>query len=231
MNLIFCDESRPELLYSERAKKDATYFSLGGIWLPKEEKEKIKSKIKYLRNKHNIKNEFKWNSVSPSKIDFYFDLVDLFFKEDGLQFRALIVDSNKVDMEKYHKNDSELGFYKFYYQLLHHKIKNDNEYAIYLDQKKNKDPDRLNVLHDVLQNANPWSVIYRVQAIASHQSEFIQLADLFMGAINYKYNEINSSEAKLNLIYKIESYLGMSIGPTPSYTSKFNIFHIWNGGN
>ena len=33
-----------------------------------------------------------------------------------------VINKNDVDLYKYHQNDQELGFYKFYYQVLHHWI-------------------------------------------------------------------------------------------------------------
>lgn len=57
-----------------------------------------------------------------------------------------MVDSEKIDMELFHESDSELGFYKFYYQLLIKWIDGNTSYRIYLDDKANKQNSRLSDL-------------------------------------------------------------------------------------
>jgi len=53
-----------------------------------------------------------------------------------MRFRCIAVDREQVNLAL-HQNDGELGFYKFYYQLLHHWIL-DNEYRIFCDLKTNR---------------------------------------------------------------------------------------------
>jgi hypothetical protein len=51
------------------------------------------------------------------------------------------------------------GFYKFYYQVLHHWILDNNEYTVFCDLKQNRDRSRLTTLKRVLNTANRTSVI------------------------------------------------------------------------
>lgn len=224
---IHCDESRPELFHSKNKKNtNDKYLILGGIWVNKKEKERTKLIIKQLRNQYNVYGEIKWKNVSPNKLDFYLAIIDHFFKSKELRFRCIVVDSEKVDLDKYHESDAELGYYKFYYQLLHHWIEPDETYAIFLDYKKNKRHDRLKVLHTVLKNANLWSDIVNVQGISSKDSVFIQIADVLMGAVGYKYNKYSSSLAKSSLVKHIEYFLHRPIGKTSAHEKKFNVFQI-----
>lgn len=78
----------------------------------------------------------------------------IFFNADKIRFRAIIVEADNVDMVKFHNDDSELSFYKFYYQLVHHWIFDYNEYFIFLDHKINKDLSRVHKLKEVLNKAN-----------------------------------------------------------------------------
>lgn len=198
---------------------------IGGIWIPKEERENVKNNIKALQYKHNLYGEIKWKNVSPSKIGFYLDLIDMFFMIESLRFRCIVVDAKEVDVEVYHNSDSELGFYKFYYQLLFHWCEPLQNYWIFLDYKKNKQSDRLHTLEKVLNNAT-FSYIKDVQAIESEQSLLIQLADVLIGAVGYKFNGYNSSYAKLKLIERIEKYIGQTIQKTFKSARKFNVFEI-----
>ncbi|PHS24956.1 MAG: hypothetical protein COA83_06730 [Methylophaga sp.] len=118
---IYCDESRPDLLCSKNPT--VRYMVIGSLWLPAEDRAQLKKDIHALRDKHHIGGEFKWQKVSPSRIDFYCDLVDLFMaRGDRLRFRCIAVAHDKVDLLRFHGDDQELGFYKFYYQMLHHWI-------------------------------------------------------------------------------------------------------------
>lgn len=68
------------------------------------------------------------------------------------------------------------------------------------------------------------------QHIRSHESQFIQLTDLFIGAIAYKSRsmdkEPNASPAKIEIINYLEAKSGYTLneGTEPS-EHKFNIFN------
>lgn len=223
---IHCDESRPELFNSDPYKVNDNYFLLGGIWVPKELKDRTKIEIKKLRETYNVNGEIKWKNVSPSKLEFYLSLINYFFNTPELRFRVIVVEYSKVNLKKYHNSDAELGFYKFYYQLIHHWIEPNQCYSIFLDYKKNKRHDRLQELHRVLSNANCLSDITNVQGIRSQDSVFIQMADVMMGATGYKYHNLQGSYAKLAVIERIEYFLGKPIARTNATEKKFNVFQI-----
>lgn len=106
------------------------------IWSYKSIRAELKDKIKELMKKHNVYDEIKWKNVSNSKYYFYEELIDLFFSYNNeVRFRCIVVDAEKVDMEVYNNNDDELGFYKFYYQLIYHWLNTNNTYSIYTDCK------------------------------------------------------------------------------------------------
>jgi hypothetical protein len=129
---IYCDESRHDLLANPQPGE---YFLLGSLWLPSSQRLQVREDIRALREKHHVWGEFKWTKVSPNKVVFYKDLIELFHRSEGVSFRAIAVHSSDIDLDKYHGSDSELGYYKFYYQLLHHPIKTKHSYSIYLDHR------------------------------------------------------------------------------------------------
>jgi len=128
----------------------------------------------------------------------------------------------------FHKNDRELGFYKFYYQLLQHWIFEFNSYNIFCDVKSNRDPQRLHELKRVLNNSNLSSGISTVQSLPSKQVVLIQLSDLLLGAASSRLNgTINSGSAKEKIVRRIETNLGVArLSPTYRAAKKFNIFEI-----
>ncbi len=116
---------------------------IGGLWLPTSERDEFKPEIHQLRDRHRIGGEFKWQKVSPSREAFYRQLVEWFQgKGEQLRFRCIAVDHTQVDLKLYHEDDQELGFYKFYYQLLHHWILDFNHYSVFVDFKSNRRRDR-----------------------------------------------------------------------------------------
>jgi len=221
---IYCDESRPDLFTSQR--KDAAFLSIGGIWIPAASRDRIKSAIKSIREKHNIHGEIKWTKVSAKALPFYCDLVDYFFSDDDIRFRTILVDSTKTDLIRYHSGDAELGFFKFYYQLLHHWILESNEYSIFLDMKTYRNPQRITTLRNFLRNSNILASVSNIQSLPSTEVILIQLADLFTGAVNAKFNVSMSSQTKLAIIDRIEHHLKKNITPTCKSESKFNVFQI-----
>lgn len=222
----YCDESCPDLLASE--KNSTKFLLIGSVWLRSVDRAKFKDAVYRLRKKHRIGSEFKWNRISPSRQSFYVDLINFFFDQgESLRFRCIAVEHDKVDLTRFHEADQELGFYKFYYQLLHHWILDFNEYAFFLDSKKNRRPDRLHLLQKCLDRSNLSSSVSTVQATDSGQSILIQLADVLTGCAGRRLNaQSNGSVAKDAVLATLEDRLGHSIQPTSRSETKFNVFRI-----
>jgi hypothetical protein len=227
MNIdVFCDESRPDLFASKRNTL-GRFLLIGSVWLPTERRPAFKEEVKALREKHGVYGEAKWRCVAPSRVEFYLEFVDWFFEKRELcRFRCIVVEAGKVDLPRFHDADHELGFYKFYYQLLHHWILDFNCYRVFLDHKRDKDRTRLKVLRRCLTWSNLTTDIDRVQALDSRHSQFIQLADLLTGAAAAHFSGGTCSPARKALIARIEDRLGRPIGPTPRAEQKYNVFKI-----
>lgn len=223
---VYCDESRPDLLGSKNPP--AQFMVIGSLWLATEHRDSYKQAVHELRNRHNVGGEFKWQKVSPSRQTFYDELIDWFFRQgDDLRFRCIAVEHEKVNLLKFHNKDQELGFYKFYYQMLHHWILDCNEYSVYCDFKSNRQSDRLHVLQKCLEASNLSSQILAVQSIRSKESVLMQLADVLTGAVGASLNgTLQSESAKAILVSGIEARLERPIGHTIKAEQKFNVFVI-----
>jgi len=221
---VYCDEAHPDVLTS--TNPHVRYLMIGGVWIPAKDRQSLKQDIYIIREKHQVWGEIKWTKVSPSKQGFYLELIDLFFQQENVSFRCIAVDRDQVNMEL-NENDSELGFYKFYYQLLHHWIFSQNEYSIFCDMKSNRDPKRLPVLMQCLTRANPGSIINNIQSLPSKEVVLIQLCDLLLGAASGRLNAtITPSSSKSKVVDRIETALGRQLAPTGKDERKFNIFRI-----
>ncbi len=222
---VYCDESGIEALTNKDAHR---FIAIGGIWIEADKRTDLKIGLLAIKEKYNVKGEFKWNKLSPAYFDFYKDLVDFFFRSSFIRFRVILIEAKRTSEFIFHNSDIELEFYKFYYQLLHHWILDFNDYNIFLDLKVNRNKERLKDLHKVLCNANLSSAIKQVQGLPSEQSLGIQLADLLTGMVAAKYNKENTSKAKLDLISHVEkTYLkGRPISHTHKWEEKMNVFVI-----
>lgn len=181
-----------------------------------------KEAIKGIRARHKVKGEIKWSNVSHGAYPFYAELIDYFFSTD-INFRSIIVNKSNIDETREGFTYDDL-YFKMYYQLVHHKINQGYTYNLYLDIKDTRSHKKLKKLNEILKyNAS----IRNCQFIRSHESSFMQLTDLIMGAINYKLRGLNKVTAKNKLIERIEQHSKVPITKsTPKSADKFNLFFI-----
>lgn len=223
---VYCDEARQEL-FAGRSRDG--FVVIGGLWLESARREHLKARIGELRERHRVRGEFKWQKVSPSRESFYLDLVELFFGEP-MRFRAIVLAAQEMDAVRFHDADTELMFYKFYYQMLHHWILGQNTYRIFVDVRTNRVRGRVRTLERVLRNANLTAEIACVQALPSRELDVMQLADVLVGAVGFHFNGGGTSAAKGAVVSRIEEHLDHPIRPTSRAEQKFNIFRFQSEG-
>ena len=218
---IYCDES------THMMHDGHPYMLLSYTRIAYPQIRMAKAAIKAIKEKHNYTEELKWTNVHQATYKVYADLIDWFFMND-LEFRAIIIDKSEIDESRkdYTYNDF---YYKMYYQLLHQKVNFENTYNVYLDIKDTCSSAKLARLKKIMENN---SSIRTLQFIRSHESVFVQLADVLMGAINYnlrleKGDVQGTMKAKLNLIEKIKKHSDISFNSSTSLSgSKSNTFFI-----
>jgi hypothetical protein len=226
---IYCDES----CHLENDRERA--MVLGAVWCPLDIVRKESLAIKQIKIKHNLSKDFeiKWTKVSFSKIDFYKEIVNYFFDNENLHFRALIVpDKTKLNHSEYPGQDHEQFYYKMYFQMLHPIFNPNSKYRIYLDIKDTLGIIKQQKLHEVLCNKQrdfQKQIIQKVQQIKSHESELMQVADLLIGAVSYRGRNLDSlanpNQGKIELIKLIETKTGYQINQSTFLgESKFNLF-------
>lgn len=225
---IYCDESCH--LEHDNSKP----MVIGAIWCSESKKTEIFERIKDIKIKHNLNTSFeiKWNKVSESKVLFYKDLIDYFFDDDDLHFRALIVpDKSILDHEKFGQTHDAF-YYKMFFDLLKVILEPDSSYNIYLDIKDTNSKHKIQELQNVLRNNHydfSKQIIKRVQQVRSHEVAILQLTDLLIGAISYVHRGLRSNNGKLELIEKLRKRSSYSLLNSTLYKeNKLNLF-IWKG--
>lgn len=177
-----------------------------------------------MKMEHFYRGEMKWSSISKSQYPFYNKLIDYFFSNDELNFRAIVIDKSQLNHKKYNQ-DHNTFYDKMYYQLLNKKIYPDCHYNIYLDIKDTNSYIKARSLKKYLER--DYNNIRNLQIIRSYESELMQLSDVLMGAINYKLRGLNKVTAKNNIIDKIEKLRCKPLTmQTKEAETKFNLFFI-----
>lgn len=227
---IYCDESRVE-------NRDSKYMVIGALFIPRKEKNKIARDLNRIFQKHNFGNELKWVKTGKKKLEFYKDIIDYFSVNSNLHFRCIIVDKTKIDLERYHNNDEEMAFFKFYYLMLRAKLLSGNRYYIFLDKKPTREKRRAVSLYSYLRS---FIVLHKadchirhLQAYDSKNNNLIQLIDFLTGMVSYDYNENKDKKsAKVKIINYTKQKLNRKSLCEDTYLSedKFNVF-VWDPEN
>lgn len=205
---------------------------LGAIVCPKDKTQMAFKQIRSLKTLHKLDPAFeiKWTKVSPAKEKFYRDVIEYFFDQDFLSFRALIIpDKSIINHEKFNQ-DHDTWYYKMYFNMLKVIISPEDTYNIYVDIKDTRGNDKIRKLHDVLSNEHydyNKEIIHKIQLVHSHEIELLQLADVLIGAMSYINRDLNTSTAKVNLIGLIKRKTGYTLTRNTLYKEKkFNLF-VW----
>lgn len=199
---VYCDES------CHLENDHQPIMVLGAIWCPIDKVSEISLRIREIKQRHNLSNDFeiKWTKVSPAGLQFYLDVIDYFFDDDDLHFRALIVPNKaQLDHPKFQQNHDD-WYYKMYFDLLKVILSPEEHYRIYLDIKDTRSAAKVRSLHDVLSN-NMYDfsrqIIERVQNVRSHEVAILQLTDLLVGAVSYANRGLTASAAKQSLVQRM----------------------------
>ena len=222
---IFCDES------NHLSSDKSNLMVIGAISVNSEKVEYINRYIKYLKHKHNAKNELKWTKLNNNKKDFYQELLEFFFLSRDLKFNAQIVLNKSIlNHKQYNDNEADNFYYKMYYYTLLPFLEPKNQYNIFIDYKDTKGGERVKKLNEIIKNSFYGNIDTQFTIIHSHESQIMQLTDLLIGAISYKNRQdiAHLSEIKRFIIRMIEKFSGLSLDTsTPQWEEKFRLFRFY----
>lgn len=218
---FYCDES------THLENDGHPYMIYGYVSVASNQIKMAKEQIKAIKAKHHFDGELKWTNIHEKTYPLYKEIVDYFFMTD-MNFRAVVVNKNQIDNQRpeYTFNDF---YFRMYFQLLHHDINLENKYNIYFDIKDTCSQKKLHKLKDILK----WNAsIGNFQFIRSHESTFLQICDVLMGAINYNLRKDSGDIkgkviAKNRIVAQISEHVNISLKKTsPKSVKKFNLFFI-----
>lgn len=199
--------------------------------MPTQDVQPLHREIFRWRARCRMVREMKWTKVSACKLEQYKAFVNHFFDFAHLRFNCMVIDTQLVDYGKFCGGDHELGFYKFYFQLLSRRCHANRRYMVFTDQRPSNHPHPLRTLHRCV---NHWCLgkgfghepVRDIQPVDSRKEDIMQLADVILGAVGYRCNGGNTSAAKLALCDHIETRMGRSLHlPTPRNFTVCNLWH------
>lgn len=192
---------------------DSKYMVIGAVACPKKMAANISYKIKEIKLKHGLSSNFEIKStkISPAKCDFYKDVIDLFLNTDNLCYRAVVIDKEQLDHQKFGQSHDDF-YYKMVYTLFRYFLLSNNNH-IYLDYKDTMSYQKSQKVTECLTNNNrmPPGYAFSAQPINSKESNLMQLADLLIGLTTYNARNLTTSETKKSLIDYLESSTGVSL--------------------
>lgn len=210
---------------------------IGAVWCPQQKLREINQRIREIKKRNGIPPhvEMKWTKISPAKVIAYKDLVDYFFDDDDLHFRALIIpDKSRLNHAAFHQTHDE-WYYKMYFDMLKVILSPEDRYEIYIDIKDSHSYQRAQKLKEVCSNSMydfSQSVIKQLQPIRSEEIQIMQLVDILIGAVGYENRvfppQFVKSPAKLEVIDLFKKRSGYVLTKTTLLReSKCNLF-VWD---
>jgi hypothetical protein len=224
---LYCDES----CHLENDHKPV--MVLGAVWCLQDKARETAVRLREIKRAHGLPADFelKWTKVSPAKLGYYMEVLNYFFDDDDLHFRAWVAHKVGLRHGAFGQTHDD-WYYKMMFGLMEPLLTPDARYRLYLDKKDTRSAAKVVKLHDVLCN-NLYdfnrAIVERVQVVEANTVEQLQLADLLLGAVGYASRGLYGSAAKNALVARIKDRTGYSLArPTLLRESKFNLF-IWRG--
>jgi hypothetical protein len=220
---IYCDES----CHLENDHQRA--MVIGALICPAVKIRSVSESIRQRKRSYGLADSFeaKWTKVSPAKVNFYLSLVDLFFDDADLRFRAIVVPDKSVLNHDAFDQDHDTFYYKMYFNMLKVIFDPESIYNIYIDMKDTRSAGKERRLLEYLGNQQhdyDRQRIQKLQSVRSNQVEQIQLTDLLIGATSYANRGLNGSSAKTAVVERLRERAGYLLtANTPLSAQKVNI--------
>jgi len=225
---VYCDESCHILNDHQK------YMGFGSVSAPVETVRSHSLAIRHIKEQFHCTSEMKWTKVSPKNIPFYTAIIEYFFNNTDLSFRAVVVhDKDELRHETFNQGSHDLFYYKMYYYLIRGLtyIHDSDTFHVYLDIKDTKGSLKVKKLKEVISNSLhdfEQRRVPRIQVIRSDEAELMQLTDFLLGSIMYATRGLDTSSAKQEITRLVQERAGYALTKsTEPWAEKFNLFHFW----
>ncbi len=234
------EEDVPHLtFYGDASSKDRDYMVAGGFAIPGSLVHKVETDIAQLREDYGIRSEFHWKEYRGGRrkeayeklVSYGFDLV----KQKQIALHVLISPFKGYDHKAKKGENRDTSVNRMYFQLCLHRLARfygrDRAIHIRLDAG-NDSADICSMRHQVCAIAYKHhrtrpNCIRSIEPINSQKSGAIQLADIIVGAISAKQNNIIHTSPKGALADFVLKESGKSTWEK-STPAKERIFTVWH---
>jgi len=209
---IYCDES----CHLEHDRQPL--MVLGAVWCPTDKAAEMAKRLRELKAKHRMpeRYELKWTTVSRGREAYFREVLDFFFNEQDLHFRALIAVKDGLRHDD-HGQTHDVWYYKMLFEMLKVVLEPEKRYHVYLDYKDTHGAHRIAKLHEVLSNSLydfSREIVERMQLVRSHEVELMQLADFLIGIISYLNRGVAGNATKAGLVARMKERAKLSLTQT-----------------
>lgn len=223
---IYCDES------CHLENDQHPVMVLGALWCPADQVRSLSLQVREIKRKHDLPDEFeiKWAKVSPSKADFYVELINALFEKDAVAFRGLVVPNKAVLRHEDFGQTHDQWYYKMYYLLLRPVLKSGTGFRAFLDIKDTQGGPKIAQLESYLRahlHDETKEHLLGIQLTHSREVTPLQLTDLLIGALSYVHRGLKGNAGKESIIAAIREKSGLSLRwSTAPGRKKFDVF-VW----
>src|ERR1051325_2158047 len=216
---VYCDES------SHLEKDHQPVMVLGALSCPAEKAREVADRIREIKSDQAMSPtnfEIKWSKVSPAGAHLYLDLINFFFDDDDLSFRAVIIPKAQLNHALFGQ-DHDTWYYKMYYTLLNRLLDPEKEFRIYLDIKDTRSARKVRNLHEILANSIydfERSVVTRVQNVRSDEIQQMKLVDLLVGAVGYANRSGTANAGKVAIVKRMRERSHYSLTQTTWFSAR-----------
>ena len=209
---VYCDE----ICHLEHDHQP--FMVLGAVSCRTAKTAEVATRLRELKAKHRMPPhyELKWTTVSKGRAQYFQDVLDYFFDDDDLHFRALIAAKDGLRHDD-HRQTHDEWYYKMLFEMLKVLLDPEKCFRVYLDYKDTHGARRIKKLHEVLSNSVydfSREIVERVQLVRSHEVELMQLADFLIGAIGYVNRGLQGNPAKSAIVARMRDRSKLSLTRT-----------------
>jgi hypothetical protein len=191
--------------------KNNRYFGLGMIKCM--QPHFLDYKIRLLRQKTDMYDEIKWNTISKIKVDFLKELLDIADSTPGINFSAIIVNKDQTNVMSMFENNPYIAYSKLTEMMLKKSIRANEVLTVLADYITT--PSDIHFEVDVKHHINEEFkrlAIAGIHRIDSKGTNILQLNDLYLGAIVYSYKLANKSVGGDKNKIEIMNYILKKLG-------------------
>lgn len=180
-----------------------------------------------LRGEHGFHSELKFSSTNKTRLPYALALLDYFWHESDLSFKAMVVNNKYLDLKRFERlgtpiRGEDVAYNYFYKRLLRAACHPRDRLIVHLDQRTRAKGDNLpQYLEEELDE------LKSLHLVDSKKHQLVQLADVLTGAV-FADQVGTEHPAKLPIVEKMRLLMGMrSLADNdPRWESKFDVWRF-----